>query len=211
MSFFKKLTDEFKDFKLGDKDKQQQQSTDHSSEATRGYGDSQGYGGPPSYGQNPPYHEQSSYPPPQQYNQPPPQQYNQPPPQQYGQPQYGHSQPSYGYSGGSPPQPPRWIQQFDQASQRTYYVETTGRAEWNPPHDDGSRSVGGGGGFYDQYGGAMPAQAPPQSNYDHQQNANQYYGDVKKKEKDHDTRNMLLAGAAGVAVGGLAGAALAGE
>ncbi|CAK3917015.1 ww domain [Lecanosticta acicola] len=218
MSFFKKLTDEFKDFKLGDKDKQQpQQSTE------RGYGD-QGYGGAhdyqqnpqtsSSYGQNAPY-QQQSYPPPQQYNQPPPQQYNQPPPQQYNQPpsqQYGQPYGQQPYSSGPPPQPPRWIQQFDQASQRTYYAETTGRSEWNPPaNDGGQRSVGGAGGFYDQYGGAMPSQAPPQPGYEHQENAQQYYGEVQKQEKSHDTRNMLLAGAAGVAVGGLAGAALAGD
>lgn len=216
MSFFKKLTDEFKDFKLGDsKDKQQEQPPQPSYDATRGYGD-QNYGAP-SYQQNPQY-QQQSYPPPQQYGQPPPQQYNspppqqqynQPPPQQYGQP-YGGQQQQYPANGPAP-QPPRWIQQFDQASQRTYYVETTGRSEWDIPNDGGQRSVGGAGGFYDQYGGAMPPQAPSQPAYQHEQNAQQYYGDVQKKEKNHDTRNMLLGGAAGLAVGGLAVAALSGK
>lgn len=57
----------------------------------------------------------------------------------------------------------------------------------------------------------MPAHG--HSDHQHQQNAAQYYGDVNKaeKKKDNSTRNMLLAGAGGLALGGLAGAALAGK
>jgi hypothetical protein len=64
----------------------------------------------------------------------------------------------------------------------------------------------------------MPGAHGGQSGHD--QNSAQYYGDVKhaeehgekkKDKKDNGTRNMMLAGAGGLAVGGVAGAMIAGE
>lgn len=195
MSFFKKLTEDFKELKTNFGDKKEGHATPSGSgqEANRGYGDSS-YSAPPP--PQPPYAQQ--YGAPQQYNAPPQgQQYG----QQFGQPQYQSQAP--------PPQPPRWIQQIDQASGRPYFVETTGRSQWEPPAESRDMTGGQPQGFYNQYAGAMPAPGP-QSNYQHDQNAQQYYGDVQKKEKDNSGRNMLLAGAAGVALGGVAAAALIG-
>ncbi|EME41247.1 hypothetical protein DOTSEDRAFT_73609 [Dothistroma septosporum NZE10] len=274
MSFFKKLTKEFEEkFNVGDDKKPDPKPADNSHEGTRGQYDSNygpsvpgsqpQYGGLDRYGQQQQYGQPQYGGQQQQYGQPqyggqqqyggPQQQYGVPPqnqtyaadhssygqqPQQYGQPQYGGLQ-------GQPPQPPRWVKQFDQQSQREYYVETTGRAEWNAPSDfqpgsggDRGFETGAGlgaagaagaavynvsqmggrgshdqgvGGFRAQYSGAVPDQgySDPQC----QQNPQTYYGDIdqkeKKKDKDNDKRNMLLAGAGGLAVGGLVGAAIA--
>lgn len=241
MSFFKKLTDEFKELKANFEDKPKEEKKEeikpekpidnsHSDSQARGY-DDQSHG-PTSYGgqQAPPYGQQP-------YGQQP----------QYGgqQQQYGAPPPSHPGPPGQPPLPPGWTTQFDQSSQRWYFVETaTGRTQWDPPAmshggyappptggyappptgpsdaysgDRGHGAApGAAGGFYTQhdqsgYGGSS-----------HDQNAQQYYGDMKKteetsekraekdKKKDNSTRNMLLAGAGGLAVGGVAGAMLAG-
>ncbi|KAG9545061.1 hypothetical protein KCU79_g16679, partial [Aureobasidium melanogenum] len=153
-------------------------------------------------------HQQQSYPPQQQY--PLPQQY--PSQQQYplqNQPPYGHpssspygqpgpspyGQPSpapYGQhpppSGPPPPQaggqlPPGWVQQFDQQSQRFFYVnQATGQTQWEMPQHPVPQNqyssppppTGGAYGGYQppqaqaQYGQPSPApygQGPPPGQY----------------------------------------------
>lgn len=255
MSFFKKLTEEFKELKAsfddsGKEKKDGEVKPDKTVEikpekAAEGTRDG-GYGVPP-YVNDPAHAQHQQYgAPPSQYGQASyGQQYNSPPPQQqpYGQPQSGQYDraapppPSSGAPPGQPQLPPGWISQWDQNSQRYYYVEqATGRTQWDapqhynyssppPPSQGGyapppsgpggyhnpSRDQGAASSFYNQYGGAMPAQGynDPQ----HHDNAQQYYGDVAntekkaEKKKDNSTRNMLLAGAGGLAVGGLAVAA----
>lgn len=218
MSFFKKLTEEFKELKanLEDKPKKEKKKEEVKPEKpVEGYGD-QSHGQPSNGGQQAPSYGQP------QYDGQPQQQ------QQYGAPPPSHAGPP-----GQPPLPPGWITQFDQKSQRWYFVEqATGRTQWDPPAaahinyappptgpsdpyagDRGhGEAPGAPGGFYNQYGGAMPAGGPGGSGRD--QNAQQYYGDVKKTEeksdkKSSDKKNMLLAGAGGLALGGVAGAMLA--
>ncbi|KXS98770.1 hypothetical protein AC578_9042 [Pseudocercospora eumusae] len=79
----------------------------------------------------------------------PQQPYQQYPQQSYPQQQpYGmnHQQQGYGQPGhfggpppgpppmqGQPPLPPGWTTQFDQASGRNYFVDPTGRSQWEPP------------------------------------------------------------------------------
>lgn len=231
MSFFKKLTEEFKELKanFADKPKEEEKKEEIRPEKpiesnnadTRqgGYGDqslgqyshggsgdqSHAYGDhqAPSYGQQP-YGQQPQY-------------SGQPQSQQ----QYGASPSAYSGPPGQPPLPPGWIAQYDQSSQRWYFVEqTTGRTQWDPPSAPysgyappptgpsdpyaGGRGQNAGPGAYNQYGGS-----------DHDQNAQQYYGDMKQTEEksekkaSSDKKNMLLAGAGGLALGGVAGAVLA--
>lgn len=249
MSFFKKLTEEFKELKASfdDNPKEEKKKEDvqpekpvegsHADTRGSGYGDQShsqpSYGGstdqshgPPSYGapQAPGYGQQAS-----PYGQQPYGQQSQyggqaQPSQHYGAPPPAHSGPP-----GQPPLPPGWIAQFDQNSQRWYYVEQqTGRTQWDPPSHGGyappptgpsdayagDRGHGAGPGAYNQYGGPVPGGAYGGSSHD--QNAQQYYGDMKKTEeksekekKSSDKKNMLLAGAGGLALGGVAGAMLA--
>jgi hypothetical protein len=74
------------------------------------------------------------YPPQNQQYQPQGQGY---PQQQQQQHPYGQGPPPVGPPapmGAPPPMPPGWIQQWDQNSQRWYYVEqATGRTQWDPP------------------------------------------------------------------------------
>ncbi|EME88789.1 uncharacterized protein MYCFIDRAFT_87575 [Pseudocercospora fijiensis CIRAD86] len=243
MSFFKKLTDEFKELKANfeDKPKEEKNKEEKKTDSKPADGTQEGATREGGYG-GPGYADQSQHP---GYQQP---SYGQPP-QQYGS--YPAPPPQHSAPPGQPPLPPGWMAQFDQNSQKWYYVEqATGRTQWEPPAHQyqqggygappppqgsyqsgpppggysGERGHGEAGGFYNQYGGAMPAQG--QSDYQHQQNAQQYYGDAenaekkgekkdkdkdkdKKKDKDNGTRNMLLAGAGGLAVGGIAGAMIA--
>lgn len=256
MSFFKKLTDEFKELKANFEDNpkeekkkkeevQDDKKTDevepekpadsgHKDTREGGYGDeSHGqptYGeqshGQPSYGQQaPPYGQQTQY-----GSQPQTQQH-------YGAPPPSHASPS-----GQSTLPAGWITQFDQNSQRWYFVEqATGRTQWDtpavphggyaPPPTGPSHAYSGdrghgaapgpAGGYYSHDNSDMPAGAYGGSSHD--QNAQQYYGDIKKTEekseekaakkkdekKDNSTRNMMLAGAGGLAVGGIAGAMIA--
>lgn len=226
---------------------------------------------PDSYAQ----HQQQSYPPQQQYPPQHQQPYGPPSPSPYGQPSPGpYGQPSpapFGQhlppSGPPPPQaggqlPPGWVQQFDQQTQRFFYVnQATGQTQWEMPQHpvpqnqysspppggvyggyqppqaqgqygqpspapygqgppppgqygsappQGDQSRGQANSFYDSYGGAMPS-VPPQGQ--HENRANQYYGDVDKKDKDKKKSSgygSAIAGAAGgLAVGAIGGALLA--
>ncbi|CZT16324.1 uncharacterized protein RCC_02166 [Ramularia collo-cygni] len=232
MSFFKKLTDEFKELKANfeDKPKKEEKKEDkpekplESSHADTREGD---HGGQPPYGaQHAPYDQHAQAP----YGQQP----------QYGdhsqsQQQYGAPPPSHANPPAQPPLPPGWITQFDQNSQRWYFVEqATGRTQWDPPafsHGGYAPPPTGPSDAYtsDRGHGGAPGAAGgfynPQAGYgtsSHDQNAQQYYGDMKKTEeksekkagekkdeKNNNARNMMLAGAGGLAVGGVAGAMLA--
>lgn len=196
-------------------------------EANRGASDSY-------YQPNQQQGNQQSYPPQQQ------QQYGSGPPgqqQQYGGP------PSQSY-GAPPPSgpnlPPGWLQQWDQNSQRHYYLEqATGRTQWDPPAFSsppmggypGAPPPGGQGypgapynGSYDQSRGYNqgPGQGYPQQNYGGfpSQNISHPGGpnfpteavqNGEKKKDKGDKKALLAAGAGGLLVGGLAGAALAGD
>lgn len=232
MSFFKKLTEEFKELKANfDDSGKEKKENEVKPEKTADEGTREGGSGPPPYGGDS-YGQHQQYggaPPPSGYGQPPYSGYNSPPPHQqpYGAPPSGPP--------GEPHLPPGWIKQWDHNSQRYYYVEqATGRTQWDAPqgynyssppppsHGGYAPPPSGPGGYHDQsrgqasdfynsYGGAQPAAGYP--NPQHQDNAQHYYGDVaesekkaekKEKKEDHSTRNMLLAGAGGLAVGGLA-------
>lgn len=222
MSFFKKLTQEFNELKANfsdDKDekksnekKQDQKTETKPDESARGYQSaSHGYQ-QPSYGQPPQqYSEGHRYAPP-----PPPQSpplppgwmvqfdqnsqhwyyvdqttgrtqwdFPQSPPQQYGAtPQH---------SGYHPPPPPA---DYHAGPPGQHYAPGPGGYSDNRGHGES-------GNFYNQYGGAQPG-------YDasHAKNSQAYYtgeeeksGKKDKKKKDNSGRNMLLAGAAGLAVG----------
>ncbi|KAF2006726.1 hypothetical protein P154DRAFT_529740 [Amniculicola lignicola CBS 123094] len=167
------------------------------------------------------------------------------PPQQqqhdsYTQQPYGQ-QPSYGGSaapqgppapyGAPPPMPPRWIAQFDQSSQRWYYVEqASGRTQWdlpahNPPQQGPYAPPGA------LYGQQQPGQdqrglfgnahggnphggyGAPQAYGGHGDPYAGGYGD--SHGKDHKEKKgpgmgmVAVAGVGGLAAGGLIGHAMA--
>lgn len=147
----------------------------------------------------------------QQFQQPPQQHYDQHQ-QQYGQ-QLPYQQqhlygppPQQGY--GAPPSagqhlPPGWLQQWDQNSQRYYYLnQATGQTQWDPPVDQ-----------HRGFGAPPPGQHgyPPPVSVQHPGGANYPTEAIKSGEekKDSNKNAMLAAGAGGLLVGGLAGAALA--
>ena len=167
--------------------------------------------------------DQSSYPsqpaPYDQHQQAP---YSQQP--QYGQEHsaYGNQQQAYGAppqsQSGGPPLPPGWISQWDQNSQRYYFLEqATGRTQWEPPQ----QSIG-------SHGGYAPPGGPPTGERGFESHGQQgapggYYsqetrhvvGDsqggghtevYEKKEKKDGKGGMLAAGAGGLAVGAVGGA-----
>ena len=147
--------------------------------------------------------------------------------------QYQPPSPPSQHPGSPSPLPPGWIMQWDPNSHRNYYVETaTGRTRWEPPalqhtqnppplarppgHD---ASRGAAGGFYDQHQykqQSARAEAPGYSPHGAQDpcdpNATGHIGvcppgggheKAAKDKHDHSTRNMLLAGGAGLAGGAL--------
>ncbi|KAL9629458.1 MAG: hypothetical protein Q9164_006871 [Protoblastenia rupestris] len=128
---------------------------------------------------------------------------------------YGHQHQSFGgpppsHSGppAGPPLPPGWIAQWDQNSQRNYYLEqATGRTQWEPPQ----ASYGGppppmGGGY-----GTAPGYGAPGGSYSQQyqqytdSHGNQHRELHEKKQKS-GKGGMLAAGAGGLAVGAVGGA-----
>lgn len=146
----------------------------------------------------------------------------------YGQqPQYGQSQaygappPSHAPSTGGPPLPPGWIAQWDQNSQRYYYLDqATGRTQWELPQPSQ--------GSYPPPGapqGSFPPPGAPMGapGYDTRSAPGGYYSQetkqvvpnadgsgykqtVEKKEKKDGKGGMLAAGAGGLAVGAVGGA-----
>ncbi|KAK5106089.1 hypothetical protein LTS08_000205 [Lithohypha guttulata] len=140
------------------------------------------------------------------------------------QPQYGGPPPSQGYGppAAEPDLPPGWIKQWDQNSQRYYYLEqATGRSQWEPPSMsymsmDQSRGYGapagqtypphGYGQGFSQHGQGYPAPG----GLAHSGGHGYPPGATGSGEKSNKGA-LLAAGAGGLAVGGLAGAALAGD
>ncbi|ETI29584.1 hypothetical protein G647_02037 [Cladophialophora carrionii CBS 160.54] len=182
MSFFKKLKDELKEMLNDDDDKDKKKDGEHKQKDEGGHGHSDTRDV-----------------------------HNQPPPDMYGQYQPQQPYPSYGSPPPSgPPLPPGWIAQWDQNSQRYYYVEqATGRTQWEPPIWQGSPPPAppGGPGYYQSYGHAMPPGVPYQQGHDENQRA--YYGDVRAQEKKgHGMGTVLAAGVGGAVVGALAANAL---
>lgn len=123
---------------------------------------------------------------------------------------YDYQRPPYErspYSAAPPPGPPPplpvgWHQEWEPNVRRAFWVEdATGRAQWELPYGppagqgyyDGSRSVPPpeSGGYY-----APPPGLPPAV----------YAGEYQEEEKKSNAGKYLAAGAAGLAVGGIAGA-----
>jgi hypothetical protein len=131
-----------------------------------------------------------------QHSAPPQTQYSSPPP------------PTGGAYGGY--QPPHAQGQYGQPNAPYGQAPPQGQYGSGPSQVDQSR--GQANSFYDSYGGAMPS-VPPQGQHDTR--ANQYYGDVEKKDKKKDEKKSSGYGgaiggaAAGLAVGGIGGALIA--
>ncbi|CAG7924720.1 unnamed protein product [Penicillium olsonii] len=185
------------------------------------YGDP--YARPPS--DRPPY-DPYGRPPADPYGRPPSDPYARPPSERpYEQPPYDGGRPAYDRSpysappplarpppGPPPPLPQGWVQEWEPSARRAFWVEqSTGRAQWEQPpyqpayagYDDGSRSVPPPGppqgGYY------APPAGPPPVPYD---NRPDYYQSQEPapEKKSSNAGKYLAAGAAGLAVGGLAGA-----
>ncbi|KAK8204508.1 hypothetical protein BKA81DRAFT_88518 [Phyllosticta paracitricarpa] len=203
MSFMNKLTNKFEGM-MKDKD-----------EGSQSRGHDGGYGAPPP---PPPPEQYRASPGGSGYGYPPPgPDYRSPPP-----PASGYAPPPSGYAPPGPPPPPShdppplaygWYSHWDSTRNRAYYAEpATGRVQWEqPPFGAPAERGPPGGEFYNQYGGAMPPVGYGQgSGYDgpHGQRAEQYYGDVEKKEnkEGHSTGAMVGAAAAGVVGGAALGA-----
>ncbi|KAJ5771139.1 uncharacterized protein N7511_003190 [Penicillium nucicola] len=171
------------------------------------------YGRPPS--DAPPY--QQPYAP---YGAPPADPYARPP---SDRPPYERSPYSAPPPGARPPQnpppplPAGWHQEWEPSTRRAFWVEdATGRSQWEMPYaqpaysgyDDGSRSVPPPGppqgGYY------APPAGPPPVNYDSRPPGGGYYDQQQAapEKKSSNTGKYLAMGAAGLAVGGLAGAFL---
>ncbi|KAK3109781.1 hypothetical protein LTR53_016585 [Teratosphaeriaceae sp. CCFEE 6253] len=215
MSFLKKLTKEFNELKssFSDEPKKEQAHTHPPPNSE------QRDGGLPSHGHEqqqcgqPHGHQQQSYGGETHGFQPPP------------PPQASH--------GGPPSLPPGWIMEWDASSQRNYYVETaTGKTQWDPPHSQSHyppppQQHGPGG-----YAAPPLAGVGPYGSHDSSRGAADHYADSQRQynqgyggapgynphaaagpydprmgghpeKKDNSTRNMVLAGGAGLAGGAL--------
>ncbi|KAF2868619.1 hypothetical protein BDV95DRAFT_609533 [Massariosphaeria phaeospora] len=113
--------------------------------------------------------------------------------------------------------PPGWVQQWDQSSQRWYYVEQpTGCTQWDPPMRATPARQGPYAPPAGQYGGQNErglfgnTHDHSDHGYDHRQN--QYAVDKdkkKKKDKGHSTAMLAGASVAGLGAGALIGHSLA--
>lgn len=155
--------------------------------------------------QSPPPGPSPTYP---SYQPPPHHGLSSPPPgNPYPHPSHAASAPANVQSGGPCPAPPRWVPHWSEQDRRWYYVETTGRSEWDAPAGlpplpampgfsaHGSREGHQAPGGYPAPGGyhqgapvyaPMNPQAPP--------------GDSRKPSS-----NTMLAAAGGFAAGGVVG------
>ncbi|KAL8858804.1 MAG: hypothetical protein Q9178_004721 [Gyalolechia marmorata] len=202
MSFFKKMYDKFADL-IGDDDKKKDDKKKDDDKKENKYDSSKDH---ISHDQQAPTPHQPQYDEQTAYGHQP----------QYSQHQ-SHSAPppSHGTSTSLPPLPQGWIAQWDQNSQRYYYLEpATGRTQWELPQPS--------------HGGFAPPGAPPMNShgYDsHGQHAapGGYYSQetkhivedthggghkevIEKKEKKSGNTSMLAAGAGGLAIGAVGGA-----
>ncbi|KAG8526272.1 uncharacterized protein KY384_000265 [Bacidia gigantensis] len=119
--------------------------------------------------------------------------------------QESQSQPPGLRPQGGPQLPPGWVAQFDQNSQRWYYLEqATGRTQWDPPSFYPSQPPPGSGAPHGaqappsqgaQYGGVYPASGEEKK-------------EEKKDKKDKSGRNIALGAAGGLAAGGALGYAM---
>lgn len=188
----------------------------------RGASDSFYNQGAPAGGHPP---QQQQYPPQGQGYPPQGQGY---PPQGQGYPQHGY--PQHGYPqqqpygqgtppvgppapmGAPPPMPPGWIQQWDQNSQRWYYVEqATGRTQWDPPAHlpPGPYAPPPTGAPYQAPGGhderALFGNTNGHQGHDYTPSGAATNEKEKKKDKDkdkgHSTAMLAAAGIGGVAAG----------
>lgn len=173
-------------------------------------------------------------------------QYNQN--QGYNQPSHSQQNQYGGYpSNGGPQLPPGWVQQWDQNSQRSYYLErSTGRSQWEPPanqhqglqsppyqgqdynrqalsrdqssylNDQGypptqGRDYNQGPNNYDQAGPKQNPMSPPPVAVSHPGGPNYPIEAVEngeKKKSDSNLGAIAAAGAGGLLIGALAGAAM---
>lgn len=178
----------------------------------RGYPE-QGHGYPPQQGGYPP--QQGGYPP--QQGGYPPQQGGYPPQGQAGGYYGGSPAPPQGPPapyGAPPPMPPGWIQQWDQNSQRWFYIEqATGRSQWDPPaqHVQGPYAPPPGSGGHDERGlfGNTHGGHDQHGYGGHGSHDSYGHGDHKdkdkKEKKGHSTAMLAAAGVGGVAAGALIG------
>jgi hypothetical protein len=177
----------------------------HGAPGDRGASDSFYSQGPPAGGQHPPQQhapQGQGYPPQGQgyATQGYPQQ------QPYGQgpPPVGPPAPM----GAPPPMPPGWVQQWDQGSQRWYYVEqATGRTQWDPPSNlpPGPYAPPPSGAPYQAPGGhderGLFGNTHGHQGHDYTPSGHATNEKEKKKDKGHSTAMLAAAGIGGVAAG----------
>lgn len=125
-----------------------------------------------------------------------PQVQQQQPPTHYGGP------PPPSGSQGQPPLPPGWIAQWDNNSQRWYFLEqATGRTQWEHPSQYPTHGPAGHG-MQPPSGGYQPSSQ--QGMYSHEQH--QYVKEGEKKDKNY--KGLAAGAVGGLAVGGLVGHAM---
>lgn len=208
MDFLKKKMKE-----LMDDDKPKGTQGDHGAPGGASHGDRSASAsyynqGPPSGSDHPPQEQQ--YPP-----QGPPQYLHQGPPPGQGYPQqqpYGQGAPTPvgppAPYGAPPPMPPGWTQQWDQNSQRWFYIEqATGRTQWDPPAHlppgpyapppAGAPYVAPGG--HDERG--LFGNTHGHQGHDYTQSGMATNESEKKKDKGHSTAMLAAAGIGGIAAG----------
>jgi hypothetical protein len=151
------------------------------------------------------------------------------PPQSQGYPPQGQGYPPQGYPqhqpygqaptpvgppapyGAPPPMPPGWTQQWDQNSQRWFYIEqATGRTQWDPPSHlpPGPYAPPAAGAPY------MPQQGYDErglfgNTHGHQGHDYTQSGaatnEAEKKKSGHSTAMLAAAGVGGIAAGAFIG------
>tara|TARA_R110002003_G_scaffold279_15_gene18132 strand:- start:11635 stop:11997 length:363 start_codon:yes stop_codon:yes gene_type:complete len=104
--------------------------------------------------------------------------------------------------------PPGWVQQWDQNSQRWYYVEqATGRTQWDPPANlpPGPYAPPPSGAPYQAPGGhderALFGNTHGHQGHDYTASGAATNEKEKKKDKGHSTAMLAAAGIGGVAAG----------
>lgn len=131
---------------------------------------------------------------------------------QFGSPQPQGPPASY---GAPPPMPPGWVSQWDQSSQRWYYIEhATGRSQWEPPSFASSAA-----GQYPPPPGAplhTGGYGGQGGGYGYQQHEERgsfglHTGHYEQEKKSKGSGGTAAAAVGGAAVGALGGAIIAHE